>query len=354
MKHTFIHGLPVTQTDFCSRPELATMQKSIAAGKSVYLVGRQKMGKTSMVLNLNLANHFLVNVDFKQVHRKEDILKTVVTAILQADQFQQGSNPDFTALFQKFNQYGPNVGYLNNQMQFTINPQGELKVAEVLALLQPLNGKNPILFLDNIQQIYKVHKDLANQLVTAALKHLTIFSEAGDMFQSGVKFVNLVNKTTYIELQALAPQDYQSFAQKIFTEQQKELSEAVFTAGLELAGELSNDRQMFFKTLLEADQTVYQAYHLEQAMRLVVDQYSDLYEVIWEDLTINQQNTLQQLAKDPEVRVYSKQFCEELNIQNTNTVIKIIQSLMKKKLVYKQGPSHQLFSPFFRYWLNHR
>src|SRR5690606_15695905 len=139
--------------------------------------------------------------------------------------------------------------------------------------------------------------------------------------------------------------EYQKFATEIFTEHQKTLSLEVGSLGLELAGELSNDRQMFFKTLLEADVTTYQSYHLEEAMRLLVDQYSDLYEVIWEDLTPNQQNTLQKLAQDPEVKVYSKQFCEELKIQNTNTVIKIIQSLMKKKLVYKQGSSHQLFSP---------
>lgn len=353
MNKTFTHGVPVTKLDFCPRPELGAMQKSIENGKSVYIVGRHKMGKTSTVENLTLTNHFLITVDFKQVHKKEDILKTVVKAILAAEQAQQ-LTPDFTALFQKFNQYGPNVGYQNNQMQFNINPQGELKVPDVLSLLSPLNGKTPVLFLDNIQQLYKVNKELANQLTTAALKHLTIFSEAGDIFQTGVKFVNLVNKTTYIELQPLPEKDYQKFAEEIFQEHQKELSGDVFSQGLELAGELSNDRQMFFKTLLEAQVSTYQPYHLTNAMNLVVDQYSDLYEVIWEDLTPNQQNTLQKLAQDPEVKVYSKQFCEELKIQNTNTVIKIIQSLMKKKLVYKQGSSHQLFSPFFRYWLNHR
>lgn len=353
MKQTFTHGTPVTGNDFCPRAELAVMQKSIENGKSVYLVGRHKMGKTSAVQNLQLKDHFLVNVDFKSVHKKDDILKTVVKAILKADQSQQ-SNPDFTALFQKFNQYGPTVGLVNNQMQFSINPTGELKIQEVLALLAPVNGKTPVLFLDNIQQIHKVSKEFATQLVTAALKHLTVFSEAGDIFQTGVKFVNLVPKTTYIEMQPLDTAAYQKYAQSIFQENEKELSPAVFAEGLNLAGELSNDRQMFFKMLLEADVTTYQSYHLEEAMKLVVDQYSDLYEVIWEDLTDNQQNTLRKLAQDPEVRVYSKQFCEELDIQNTNTVIKILQSLMKKKLVYKQNSSHQLFSPFFRYWLNHR
>lgn len=353
MKQTFTHGVPVLNNDFCPRAELALMQKTIEANKSVYLVGRHKIGKTSAVQNLKLTKHFLVNVDFKQVHKKDDILKTVVKAILQADQSQQAT-PDFTALFQKFNQYGPNVGYVNNQMKFTINPSVELKVQEVLSLLAPINGKSPILFLDNIQQIHKVNKELATQLVTAALKHLVIFSEAGDIFQTGVKFANLVTKTTYIEMQPLDITNYQKYTQAIFQEHNKELSNEVFTTGLTLAGELSNDRQMFFKTLLEADTTSYQPYHLEQAMKLVVDQYSDLYEVIWEDLTLNQQNTLQKLADDPEVRVYSKQFCEELKIQNTNTVIKILQSLMKKKMVYKQSSSHQLFSPFFRYWINHR
>lgn len=353
MKATFNHGIPVTNNDFCPRSELAVMQKSIDSNKSVYLVGRHKMGKTSTVQNLKLTNHFLVNVDFKQVHKKEDILKTVVKAILQSDQSQQ-TNPDFTALFQKFNKYGPNVSYTNNQMQFTINPTGEVKVQDVLSLLGPINGKTPVLFLDNIQQIHKVNKELSTQLVTAALKHLTIFGEAGDIFQTGVKFTNLVSKTTYIEMQPLTAANYQKYALNIFQENSKELSPEILIEGLALAGELSNDRQMFFKTLLEENVTSYQSYHLEQAMKLIVDQYSDLYEVIWEDLTLNQQNTLQKLASDPEVRVYSKQFCEELKIQNTNTVIKILQSLMKKKLVYKQGPSHQLFSPFFRYWISHR
>src|SRR5690606_27653857 len=105
-------------------------------------------------------------------------------------------------------------------------------------------------------------------------KHLTVFSEAGDIFQTGVKFVNLVNKTTYIELQPIPELEYQKFATEIFTEHQKTLSLEVGSLGLELAGELSNDRQMFFKTLLEADVTTYQSYHLEEAMRLLVDQYS--------------------------------------------------------------------------------
>jgi hypothetical protein len=353
MKRTFTHGTPVTGPDFCPRAELAVLQKSIASGKSVYLFGRHKMGKTSLVHNLDLAQHFLVKVDFKQVHHKDEILKTVVRSILQAEQGQQ-TNPDFTALFQKFNQYGPTVGLVNNQMQFTINPTGELKVAEVLKLLTPINGKEPILFLDNIQQLYKANKELATQLTTASLKHLTIFAESSDLFQTGVKFVNLVPKTTYIELQPLPNQPYQKYVQDIFVEHKKDLPSEVFTEALTLAGELSNDRQMFFKNLLEQDVAVYQSYHLAKAMTLVVDQYSDLYEVIWEDLTPNQQNTLIKLAEDPDVKVYSKQFCEELKIQNTNTVIKILQSLMKKKLVYKQNSSHYLFSPFFRSWINHR
>lgn len=156
----------------------------------------------------------------------------------------------------------------------------------------------------------------------------------------------------FIELGALDSKQYQKFVTQKLALKNLELSPEMFNLILEEVGELSFERQMFFKNLFEMyqDQSV-SSDHIKEVFNQIIDQYSELYEMMLEDLTDNQKNTLVQLAFNPDIKVYSKQFCEDLNIQNTNTVVKILQSLIKKKLLYKNNSSYQVFSPFFKRWI---
>lgn len=344
MKNPFVFGQTVTGKDFCSRGELGQVQKSLNSGKSVYLVGRHKMGKTSLVANLTFSDKFIISVDFKNCTTKSEVLGSMVKALLKAEE-QEQTQADFAALFTKFAKFNPAMALVQGQMQFTINPAGELKLEDVYSLVTKLNDKEPVLFLDNLQSAVKVNKELAQHLVEQAGKFLCIYCEAQDPFSAALKFDSLVKETTLVELGPLEDKKYKLFVQERMAEKQG-LSEEQISEALILIGERSYDRQIFFKTWFDRPEL-----SMNQVANLLVEQSDELYEVIWHDLTDNQQNVLVKLAQDSTTKVYSKQFCEELNIQNTNTVIKIIQSLIKKQLLYKQGSEHFIFSPFFKQWI---
>lgn len=351
MKNPFLFGQIVKNSDFCFRPEVEVVQNSLLQNKSVYLVGRHKMGKTSLVNNLKLDNKFVVSIDFKKCHKKQDLLQEIVSSLLASEQSLQAT-PDFQKLFVKYSNYNPTISMNSKQqMEFSIKPSNDLNLDKVFELVQNIETKQPVLFLDNLQEAYKINKELASQIVEAAKKHISIFCETVDIFDGSLKFDQLISKNTYVEISPLSEKDYLKFVQEKLSDKNLTISEELFSKSLEEVGVLTADRQMFFKNLFEKSDAQINESLIEDTLKYIVDQYSELYEVILEDLTDNQKNTLIKLAFNPDIKVYSKQFCEELDIQNTNTVVKILQSLIKKKLLFKDGSSHMVFSPFFKKWI---
>lgn len=310
------------------------------------------MGKTSLVSNLNLENQYLISIDFKEAKTKQDLIPLIVKAILSKEQQLQVPQ-DFPKLFKKFSIYSPTMS-LNKfqEMEFTINPSGDLKIDDVVKLIESINDKTPVLFLDNVQHAYSLNKDLSFQIVEALKPFTLIVCEAIDVFKEHLHFDFLSSKMNFIELGALDSKQYQKFVTQKLALKNLELSPEMFNLILEEVGDLSFERQMFFNNLFEMyqDQAV-SSDHIKEVFNQIIDQYSELYEMMLEDLTDNQKNTLVQLSFNPDIKVYSKQFCEDLNIQNTNTVVKILQSLIKKKLLYKNNSSYQVFSPFFKRWI---
>lgn len=114
MSNPFIYGKIALGDNFCNRQELQKLSQLIQAEKSVYLVGRHKMGKTSLVSNLKLKDQYLVSIDFKQAKTKNDVLSLMVKSILSAEQ-SIAQQVDFNRLFTKFKDYQPNMSMVNNQ-----------------------------------------------------------------------------------------------------------------------------------------------------------------------------------------------------------------------------------------------
>lgn len=351
MNNPFVYGKIAIGDNFCNRQELQKLTQLIQADKSVYLVGRHKMGKTSLVSNLKLKDQYLVSIDFKQAKTKSDILSLMVKSILSAEQ-SIAQQVDFNRLFTKFKDYQPNMSMVNNQMVFKINPLSDLKLEDIFALIQPVDEKKPVIFLDNLQHLYSLNKELATQIFKGTKSFTTIACESVDLFNEKLQFDQLASKMNLMEVNALDEDKYFNFVQSLLTQKQLTLSRELFSHILSQTGELTAERQLFFKTLFDKySNLVLNSSHVEEIFNLIVEQYSEVYEMLLGDLTDNQKNVLVKLAHEPEVKVYSKQFCEQLNIANTNTVVKILQSLINKKLLYKTDSNYLVFSPYFKYWI---
>ena len=63
---------------FCLRKEQKQIEDLLLKGKSVYLVSRKNIGKTSLVLNLNTKELKIVHVDC----RKDNLIKNIAESIL--------------------------------------------------------------------------------------------------------------------------------------------------------------------------------------------------------------------------------------------------------------------------------
>lgn len=353
MNNPFVYGKIAIGDHFCNRQELQKLMQLIQSEKSVYLVGRHKMGKTSLINNLMFENHYIVNIDFKQAKTKHDILPLMVKSILASEQANT-PNPDFTKLFNKFKDFKPTMSLDQlGQMHFKIDPASELSLESIFALVEGIGNKKPVLFLDNMQHLFDLNKELSLQIFKQAKEFTSIVCESIDLFNEKLNFDQLASKMTFIEVSPLDEKKYYKFVSEHLKAKKLVLSEELFAEILQKTGELTSERQLFFKTLFDkySDLTLTSA-HVQEVFVQIVEQYSEIYEMLLGDLTDNQKNVLVRLALEPEVKVYSKQFCEQLNIQNTNTVVKILQSLINKKLLYKKQSSYLIFSPYFKYWID--
>lgn len=354
MGNPFIFGQIPFQENFCQRAESSKIEGFIKNGKSIYLTGRHKIGKTSLVLNLSLKDHYLIHIDFKKSKSKVEALHSLVKAILSAE--EKATNPDFTKLFVKFKDYRPNM-YLDglDKMNFKINPEGELDIVKIISLIDQIDNKKPLIFLDNIQYLFNQSKEMTKSLIEELKNHQIIVCESLDLYNEKLQCENLVKKFSLLNLEEIPVETYFKFVSNHLKSKDIILSKDIFETAITQIGTSTSDRQLFFKVFYDNFDTISVSNdHLSSNMISILNQYQDLYEMFMEDLTDKQRAVLLKLASENDVKMYSKQTCDELGLSSTNSIIKILQSLINKKLIYKKDSSYIIFSPYFRFFLQLR
>ena len=361
MKNPFIYGKPVTNNDFCHRVALEEkLERILKEDKKVYLTGKHKMGKTSLVKEVAQKfskTHYLVHIDLKFCESLENVEGKVLESLLKAESEYRPHKE----VLKYFASYQPSMGFdeLTSEVSFSLlkKSEGSLdSLKKSLDLLRPQGTLIPLVFIDNLQEL-PAGKDSLKIFLDKAFNNQEasfIFCESIDLFKEKSEhqeaFSGLYQE---VALEAFEESVYFEFVKKKMLTKGLELSESVFKEILALAGDVSGDRQLFLATLWEIleENQVIDSLSLKQTLRENFERYQDLYLAIFEDLTILQKRVLKLLASDKEAKVYSRAFSDKVGPTAGNTVTKVLLALTNRRLIYKEGSNYRFLNPFFKEWI---
>ncbi len=364
----FQYGKVVTGKDFCPRAEEALVRSALEDNKIVLINGKPKVGKTSLVRQVlkdfNSTN-FVVNVDLNIIDSLGEIERRIVLALMESDV----QTMPFKEVLIKYQKYNPSIKVddTNDDINFSVPLRtgvSSTAIVDVLhTFLKEKDGKYPVLVLDNIQGLFALEEQkefipILVDFIGSTRKVRYVLVETVDLYSEKKKsiLVDFTNEYTHSVFVDPLPEDkYKAFLTAKFLETANvTLKEEVLPKLLSTAGALTMDRQHLAYALWEVkgEESSLDSLHLNKALRSIFDKYKEFFDVIFEELTPLQRKILKLLAKDKDAKIYSKGFTDKVGPVAGNTIIKTIQALVKRRLIYKDGPYYRFSNPFFREWIN--
>jgi len=89
---------------------------------------------------------------------------------------------------------------------------------------------------------------------------------------------------------------------------------------------------------------------VEDSLKLIIERESDLYSLIWTQLTPNQKNSLKYIVLCDGVNLYSNNNIKRSNLTAT-TLKSTLEALQKKDICDKKNDRYYFIDPFMKYWL---
>lgn len=364
----FPYGKIVSGKDFCPRTEEALVRQSLENNKIILINGKPKVGKTSLVkqvLSGFTSTNFFVNVDLNIIDSLGEVERRIVLALMQADV----QTMPFKEVLIKYQKYSPSIKVddTNDDISFSVPLRTGVSSVAVIDLLKTFlkekDGKYPILFLDNIQGLFALEEQtefipILAEFIGSTRKIRYILVETVDLYSEKKKslladFSNDYTQSVFID--PLPETKYSDFLKEKFLESANVvLKDEVISKLISTAGPLTMDRQHLAYALWEVkgEEKSLETTHLTKALKSVFDKYKEFFDVIFEELTPLQRKILKLLAKEKDAKIYSKNFTDKVGPVAGNTIVKTIQALVKRRIIYKEGPYYRFSNPFFREWIN--
>lgn len=363
MQNPFLYGKPVLGSDFCPRLEIEKKVEKILLSKgSLYLSGKHKIGKTSLIKHISdkIKNtHYLIHIDCRMVEDIAGIEKKIIQALLDAE----SNFTDFKSILQKYAKYSPTMklDHISGLVAFNVPTKKNIELDDLkqaLSYVKICNNLKPIIFFDNIQELAKISdKNIMETLLNSLEENkesITIFSESEDLFKEKLSFKSCFDKITdVLTLDEIPLEEYLGFVQEKFKQRQINIPNHIGQELLKMSGGLTGERQLVFSSLWEvcSDGDTVDTIKVSQTLNNIFEKYQELYMALFEDLTPLQKRVLKLLAHDEDSKIYSKSFGEKVGQTANNTVVKIIQALSSRRLIYKQDSNYKFLNPFLREWI---
>lgn len=343
MKSPFTYGNIVSGNNFCLRKEQKQIEDLLSKGKSVYLVSRKNMGKTSLVFNLNLKSSKIVYIDCKKDNLIQNIAESLLTTSLENDK-----EKDYTKYFIKYQNLNPSMSMEEGKVVLKINATDK-SLEDVESIFAQME-ENLILFFDNLEYLATKHKKKSEDVLAFLKNKQSILCESINYNEK----LFFSNKTSFsqVVLKPIEAAVYYDFCSKKLLEKKINISKEVFENVLNVLGENSFYRQRFFSYSFNnfQDCEIIQK-NIETIINNIIKEDEESFEIIINSLTDNQLKVLTLLAKETDLKIYSSKTLTQYGFQSANAVSKMVQSLMSRKIIYKKDSEYEFFSPLFKIWL---
>jgi len=221
-------------------------------------------------------------------------------------------------------------------------------------------GKRVVVVFDEFQEVNKLGEDILPKMRSEFQKHkgvtyVFIGSKMGMMryiFQSPKS--PFYNFGMHLILKRISRKKFKPFIVEKFIESGITIEDELVGSILEITkGHPHYTQMLCYKLWLNATLTGNKhpsQEDLEKTVAEVLDETSELFEEIWDSLTLNQRRVLVAIARE-EGDFYSKDFLTRYGFERASTVQAVIRSLREKELIVKEGEKYLIENPLFELWI---
>lgn len=360
----FHYGKIVYGPDFCSREEEKKIKEAFNQGKMILINGKPKVGKTSLVYQAlrNIPGYALIHVDFKLIETLADVEKRIVSALI-AEEVKTVPFKDVLVRYQKYNP-SIKVDPTTNDISFSVPTRSGVTSNSIVDLLKNFMREResivPIFFMDNIQGVMSLEDKeflpVLMEYITSTRKIRYVIVESRDLFDDKKTVINEFSNENaeILYLNPLPLEKYQEYMSSRFTNEGCSLTQDLLTKFETVSGALTGDRQHLAYSLWEVrgEEKSLDTVFISKALNNIFDKHKEFFDVVFEELTPLQRKILRIMSSEFDAKIYSRSFIEQVGPVAGNTIVKTVQALVKRRIVYKEGPYYRFANPFFREWIN--
>jgi len=335
---------------FCDREEeIKKITQNLEGGQSTTLTSIRRMGKTALINHLQYQlgkSRICVYVDILPTENTNDFLDQLATAILNSVEEKTSTGKKILNVLKSLR---PIFSFdtLTGQPNVTFNLEPDQSRQQIETLLKLLESQNKpvVVAIDEFQQIYQYPEKNIDAWLRKIIQQLRnvvfIFSGSQQHIMNDI-FLNpgkpFYRSTVFLNIEKIQPEVYRTFIIKKYKDEGYSVSEDIvnkilqWTNGHTYYVQLLCNR-IFLSGQKEITDDVWQsaAFELLKEQEQILYTYRDM-------LTKNQWDLLKAIAFEGKVyRLTAKDFIAKYKLGSSATVLRSLDALIKKELIYKQA-----------------
>lgn len=360
----FKSGMVVVGRDFCGRErEIAALSGYLDACSRVCLVGERRIGKTSLVHETvrRLRGRSLVFIDMLGVKTADDVTRRLVNGV-----FRSTAESMLAKLAKSFAALRPvvSVDPVTSAPTLSLSPgavPGPGSLEDTLDYVG--RQKKTVVFFDEFQALYGLPAAIQGDLLARMRSRIQLQAETPYVFAGSLRsemdrlFFDhaspFYKSAVRFELGPLERADFEAFVRQGFAAGKRSVSDELLTSVLDKCHDVPGDVQRVCKCLWDESQAgdVLGPELLGKALMRLFSDEERAYTIILESVTGQQLQCLRALAEAGGAASMAGEFLKQTGITNNSSVQRALNSLVKKRILFRDGKRYRLCDPFFGEWI---
>jgi len=364
----FRYGQVVTGDHFCPRGGLAReLQRCVARGQNCVLIGERRMGKTSLIRHVTATTPSIVMyVDLLETKTVEDVVGRLAQAIVSAERRQGWLERALKTL--AFLRPTVSLDPVTSLPTVSVDARprsGPESLTSLLDTIESFAGKHSVVVvLDEFQDIRNLPR--ADETIAVLRSKIQFQERVTYVFAGSIRnemedlFTHeaspLFKSAVQIWVGPLERQLFADFIRKHFAASKRVVPDEVLDGIFETACDCTGDVQQLCAALWDVTEGADRVGpdDLPRALELVFTRELKGYETTLGMVSAQQMKALSGLARLGGDEPTGRTFLETTGIRQPATVVRALNALIKKRVIYRWQRSYRFGNPFFAAWLRHK
>ncbi len=363
----FRSGMVVVGNYFCGRTaEIKRLKENIESFSRVCLIGERRVGKTSLVYETirQLDNHTLIFIDLLGVKSRENVIKRIIEGI-----FSSAPESALGRIMKSFASLRPTVGLdpITNTPTLSLSPNAKTAPSTLEEALDYIaKQKNTVVFFDEFQALLDLPSEEQSDVIARMRSRIQLHTNTPYIFAGSLR--NEMDRMFFdhespfykaasrFEIGPLKSSEFKPFIIKAFSSGQRTVSEDLIDLVFNISNNVPGDIQRLCQSLWSQSSA---SDHLEiadfgSALQRLFGDEERAYSIFLENITEQQLKCLRALAEVGGAASLGGEFLTLTGITANSSVQRALNSLVKKRIIFRDIKLYRFCDPFFGEWIKYK